>query len=152
VEFREIFLSLKGKFGKNEKKSTQEVEKRNLEKLNWKKLFENFLQIFEGLIFFRIYEKFFITDSKSTDHDPSLSDGIFGLPTSELEVAIFSRTVGARCLVSQAMLLRFERRVERHHPSIGTIPLALFVQTVSSWKGRFRRNFSKFRRKNRKDG
>jgi len=101
VEFREIFLSLKGKIGKIEKKSTQEVEKRNLETLNWKKMCENFLQIFEGLIFFRIYEKFFITDSKSTDHDPSSSVGIFGLPTSELEVAIFSRTFGSRGSVRQ---------------------------------------------------
>jgi len=148
VEFREIFLSLKGKFGKIEKKSTQEVEKRNLEKLNWKKLFENFLQIFEGLIFFRIYEKFFITDSRSTDHDPSSSVGIFGLPISEPEVAIFSRTVGARCLVSQVMLLQFERRIERcwNHPS------SSFRSDCILLEGEVSAKFSKFRGKNRKDG
>jgi len=48
---------------------------------------QNFLKIFE-FVYFRIFENFFITDSRSTDHDPCSFVGIFDLPTSELEDAI----------------------------------------------------------------
>jgi len=78
------------------------------------KIFENFL----GDNFFRIFENFFLfSDRPSHDQRPSV--GIFFLSTFLPVFPIFSRTVGARCLVSQVMLLQFERRVERcwNHPS-----------------------------------
>ena len=52
----------------------------------WENIFWKFL---EDLIFDGILEKFLIIDSRSTDHDSCSSVRIFGLPTSEPEIAFF---------------------------------------------------------------
>ena len=76
------------------------------------KIFENFLGDME---LYRIFEKFFITDSRSTGLDRRSSVGIFLLSTSVPEMTCLegciSRTVGSTGSVSERMLY-FKRRVE----------------------------------------
>ena len=76
----------------------------------WTKFLKNFLGVivFDGKI-----ENFFITDSRSTSHDPCSSDGIFGISTSVPEVAIFFRTKGPRASGSETMLFSIKSRFER---------------------------------------
>jgi len=99
------------------------------------------------LIFFQIFENFFITYSRSIGHDPCSSVGIFRLTDSEPEVAIFPRSVRGSGLVPETILLHCERRVDRR---LNHVSISFRSGSVLS-EGRDYEIFPIPRRKNRKN-
>jgi len=71
------------------------------------KIFWKFLR---DLVFFRIFKNFFITVSRSTDHNPLIHWNFFlstSIPETTCLDGYISRTVGLRGSVSEGMLLHF---------------------------------------------